>query len=51
MAEAYCMKCKKKAEIKDAKEIILKSKKGNRKALQGKCPECGTTMTRILGKA
>ncbi|MFQ5951974.1 MAG: DUF5679 domain-containing protein [Candidatus Omnitrophota bacterium] len=47
MAEGYCVKCKKKREIKDAKEVTMKNK---RKALKGKCPECGTGMYRILGK-
>ncbi len=49
MAEqGYCVKCKAKKEIKDAKEVTLKNK---RKALKGKCPKCGTGMFRILGKA
>ena len=47
MPEAYCVKCKSKREMKDAKEVTMKNK---RKALKGKCPECGTGMYRILGK-
>ncbi len=47
MATAYCMKCRKKVEIKDAKQITLKN---GRPAMQGSCPNCGTKVFRI-GKA
>jgi len=47
MAEGYCVKCKAKKEMKDAKEVVMKNK---RKAIKGKCPDCGTSMFRILGK-
>jgi len=47
MAEGYCMKCKKKVEIKDP-QIVL-TKRGVRQA-KGKCPICGTTVCRMLGK-
>jgi DNA-directed RNA polymerase subunit RPC12/RpoP len=47
MATAYCMKCRKKVEIKDAKQITLKN---GRPAMQGSCPSCGTKVFRI-GKA
>ncbi len=47
MAEAYCVKCKAKKEMKDAKEVIMKN---GRRALKGVCPDCGTGMYRILGK-
>ena len=47
MAEkGYCVKCKAKKEIKDAKEVTMKN---GRKALKGTCPNCGTGMYRILG--
>ena len=46
--EGYCVKCKSKKEIKDAQEVTMKN---GRKALKGKCPDCGTGMYRILGKA
>lgn len=46
--QAYCVKCKAKKEVKDAKEVIMKNK---RKAVKGKCPDCGTSMFCILGKA
>ena len=45
--EGYCVKCKKKQEIKDAKEETMKN---GRKAIKGKCPACATGMYRILGK-
>jgi len=47
MATAYCMKCRKKVEIKGAKQITLKN---GRPAMQGSCPTCGTKVFRI-GKA
>jgi DNA-directed RNA polymerase subunit RPC12/RpoP len=46
MPKAYCMKCHKQVEMKDAKIITMKN--GN-KALQGVCPECGTKVLRIGG--
>ncbi len=50
--EAYCVKCKAKREMKDAKEITMKGKGGTkRRAMKGTCPKCGTGMYRILGKA
>jgi uncharacterized Zn finger protein (UPF0148 family) len=48
MAEGYCVKCKAKKEIAEAKEVTMKN---GRKALQGKCPSCGTGMFKILGKS
>lgn len=45
--EGYCVKCKSKKEMKDTTEVTLKNK---RKAMKGKCPDCGTGMFRILGK-
>ena len=47
MAEAYCVKCKAKKEMKEAKEVTMKN---GRKAMKGKCPSCGTSMFRIMGK-
>jgi hypothetical protein len=43
-AEAYCVKCKTKRQIKDAVQITMKN---GRPATQGKCPECGTKMFKI----
>jgi hypothetical protein len=45
---AYCVKCKAKREMADAKEVEMKN---GRKAMKGKCPTCGTGMYCILGKA
>lgn len=45
--EAYCVKCKKKVEMQDGKENL--TKRGT-KMMKGKCPECGTTVCRIMGK-
>lgn len=46
--EAYCVKCKAKRIMEDPREVEMK---GGRKAMQGKCPKCGTKMFRIMGKA
>jgi len=46
--EGYCVKCKSKREIKNSNEVTMKN---GRKAMKGECPECGTGMFRILGKA
>jgi len=47
MATAYCMKCRKKVEIKNPRQITLKN---GRPAVQGVCSICGTEVFRI-GKA
>ena len=48
MAEekGYCVKCKDKKVMKDAKTVTMKNK---RKAMKGKCVTCGTGMYKILG--
>jgi hypothetical protein len=43
----YCVKCKEKRDFEGSVTI---SKTGMRMA-KGKCPVCGTTVNRILGKA
>ena len=48
MGEGYCVKCKKKKTMKDAKVVTMKN---GRKAEKGKCSDCGTSMFCILGKA
>ena len=49
--QGYCVKCKKKQEIQNAKEVSMKGKgKVKRRAATGTCPKCGTKMFRILGK-
>lgn len=45
--EAYCVKCKKKVEMQDGQENTMKN---GRKMMKGKCPDCGTTVCRIMGK-
>jgi uncharacterized protein DUF5679 len=45
--EGYCVKDK--AKVKFMGEV--RELKNGRRAAQGKCPNCGTTVTRILGKA
>jgi hypothetical protein len=42
--EGYCVKCKAKRDIKDAKDIVMKN---GRPATQGLCPECGTKIFKI----
>ena len=39
MAQAYCLKCRKKREIKNPQNVTLKNK---RPATRGTCPNCGT---------
>jgi len=46
MPEGYCVKCKAKKEIVNAVEETMKN---GRKAIKGKCPDCGTVMFKILG--
>jgi hypothetical protein len=45
--QGYCVKCKDKKEMKDAKAVTMKNGKP---ATKGVCPSCGTTMFKI-GKA
>jgi DNA-directed RNA polymerase subunit RPC12/RpoP len=42
--QAYCVKCRKKVEIKNPRSIRMKNK---RPATQGVCPRCGTKVFRI----
>lgn len=46
MVEAYCVKCKKKVEMKNVQEVTMKNGK---KAKKGVCPSCGTKVFRIGG--
>jgi len=43
--EAYCVKCKAKREMQDAQKTTMKN---GRAAMKGKCPECGTSLFRIM---
>ncbi len=45
--QAYCMKCRSKKEVKNAKAITMKNGKP---ATQGTCSTCGTKVFKI-GKA
>mgnify|MGYP001770457608 FL=1 len=45
--DAYCVKCKAKTEIKDAKEITMKN---GRPAITGTCSKCGTKVFKIKSK-
>lgn len=47
MVEGYCVKCKAKKEMQEPQEVTMKNK---RKAMKGKCPDCGTSLFRIMGK-
>ncbi|MDB5225340.1 MAG: hypothetical protein JWL87_292 [Candidatus Adlerbacteria bacterium] len=48
---AYCVKCREKREMQEAKEVSFEGKGGQeRRAMQGICPVCGTKMFRILSK-
>jgi len=42
--QAYCVKCRAKKEMRDARAITMKNGKP---ATQGVCPTCGTKMFRI----
>jgi hypothetical protein len=42
--QGYCVKCRTKREMKDAKAITMKN---GRPATQGVCPVCGTKMFKI----
>ena len=45
--EGYCVKCKTKRAMADAKKVTMKN---GRPAMKGKCPTCGTGMYKILPK-
>jgi len=44
MATAYCMKCRKKVDIRNPQQVTLKNR---RPAIQGACSLCGTKVFRI----
>ena len=44
MAEAYCVKDKKKVEVQNAEQVTMKNGKP---ALKGTCPVCGGKVYRI----
>jgi hypothetical protein len=49
--EGYCVKCKAKRVMNDAREVEMPGKGGVvRRAMTGLCSVCGTKMFKILGK-
>ena len=46
MPEAYCVKCRKKVEVKNPEKVTLKNGKP---ATKGTCSNCGTKVFRIGG--
>jgi hypothetical protein len=46
MTTGYCVKCKKKQEMKSPTKVKLKN---GRPATKGVCPKCSTKMFRIGG--
>jgi len=45
--EGYCVTCKTKRVMNTLHEATT----NGRRMIKGTCPECGTTMNRIMGKA
>ncbi|MGH3326747.1 MAG: DUF5679 domain-containing protein [Streptomycetales bacterium] len=45
--DAYCVKCKQKRDFTGEVKVT----DSGRRMAQGICPECGTKLNRILGKA
>ncbi len=46
VTQAYCVKCKKKREMKGEKQITMKN---GRNAISGTCSVCGTKIFKIGG--
>jgi len=44
MPQGYCVKERKKVEIKDPQQVTMKN---GRPAIQGTCPDCGTKIFKI----
>lgn len=44
MPEGYCVKCRKKVEMRGAEQITMKN---GRPAVTGTCPDCGTKIFKI----
>ena len=47
MTTGYCMKCRKKVEIKNPR---VKKNKRDIRVAEGTCSKCGTKVYRIIGK-
>ncbi|HET6384561.1 MAG TPA: DUF5679 domain-containing protein [Armatimonadota bacterium] len=48
--EIYCVKCKKKVAVPH-KDTRVETAANGRRMRKGKCPTCGTNLTRIMGKS
>lgn len=48
MVEGYCLKCKKKSEMKNSEQVKMKN---GRPAMKGECAKCATKMFKILPSA
>ena len=47
--KAYCVKCKKKTDVKDPQEVEYDlGVRGKRNAVKGTCNECNTKVSAIL---
>jgi len=46
--EFYCMKDKKKVQVTGAERKTLKTKRGERHQLVGKCPTCGNNVYKFV---
>lgn len=46
--EGYCMKCKDKKSVPTEGHVVHKN---NMKSAHGSCPDCGTKVHRMVGKA
>jgi hypothetical protein len=49
--EFYCVKCREKRNVDKYDTVVYKTKHGERRMAQAKCPVCGTKLNRVLGKA
>jgi Zn finger protein HypA/HybF involved in hydrogenase expression len=49
--EGHCVKCRGRKTIKDAQLVEKKVKTSMKYFLQGKCPDCGTKIFKIMSKA
>ena len=47
MVVGFCVKCRRKVELVNPEEVTLKN---GRKAIRGKCPNCGTTVYVFVGR-
>ena len=48
---AFCLHCREKREIPNPKPKLIDGIRGQRRLLEGKCPECGHVVTRFMKKS